>query len=368
MASKGVRIKIAKDKKTLTVWAHPIVSGQSDKLTKSTWKNYCTSCKSHGNLDLLTSKSSKSPYYGGALRCKRCGKVFCAVTGWTEDRKLKLIPATRTANEATRIALSEVETNECTITKAQALTKAKKKLKTTDSFKATLEIPILPNIRTGDRLEIKIKGFGTKTKFIDSIKENIDKQTYTISLISGTTNYGNRYSGKYIIFSQDGKVLAQSSKNPLKAKCSKVNTNTGIKANSMIAKKIMLKGQKLGSIDKCYKWLKVTSGGGTGGWKYLSYANHTVSSEEADKWGDKSAEACWKRKKANCCDFSWLFTMLTRGAGKPAGIMKGTYTGLDGVKRGHMWNYYKSKYYDCSSIQLTTIDLKKQEQVKKDGK
>ena len=387
MAKSGVRIKISKDKKTITTWTYPLVSGQNNNLTKMTWKNYCTSCKTNATLELYTTSGGKSRYFGGAIRCKRCGKIFCGVTGWTENRTLKLIPATRNPNEVSRVALSEVESAQCTLSRASALTKAKQGLKTGSTYKGSLEIPILPNLNVDEKIQVSLPGFSSKTSVIDQIKENIDKQTYTLSLTSGATNYGSNYSGKYIM-TKNGKLVASSGKNPLQAKCSKVNLNTGIKAESEIAKRIMLKGRALGSIDKIYKWLKVTAAGGQGGWKYLKYENHAIKSSTADTtttttststssdnaeakkaemWDDKSAAACWKVKKANCCDFAWIFFMMTRGAGTPAGIKKGTYTNLSGNKQGHMWNYYKSKNYDCSSVQTVTIDLKKVETVTKDS-
>lgn len=370
MARAGVRAKISSDKKTITTWTRPLVSGQSDKLTKMSWKNYCISCKTNGTLELYSSPNRRSPYYDGAIQCSRCGRLYCGVTGWTEERTIKLIPATRTANEVSRVALSEVESDQCTLSRASALTKAQKKLKTTGTYKGTLEIPVLPNIRTGDRLQVQLPEFTTKTSFIDSIKEDIDKQTYKINLIKGTTNYGSNYSGQYIITKKNGDVVAASSKNPLKAKCTTVNTNTGIKANTETAKRIMLKGRALGKIDKIYKWLKVGSGGGTGGWKYLKYGNHNGSDstkeaeKKAEEWDDKAATTCWKMKKANCCDFAWIFFMMCRGAGINVGIKKGKYTTLSGQSSGHMWNYFKSKNYDCSNVLGSTIDLKKVEKVK----
>ena len=140
--------------------------------------------------------------------------------------------------------------------------------------------------------------------------------------------------------------------------------NIGLKDNSAIAKRIRLKGQKLGTVKKCYKWLRVKSAGGTGGWKYKSYGNHIVKTEKYNVFGEKSAKKCWEKKRANCCDFAWLFAMLCKGAGKNVGIRKAKYTTLKGVKKGHMWNYYGSKTYDCSNNAIIMIDLKKVEKVK----
>ena len=158
-------------------------------------------------------------------------------------------------------------------------------------------------------------------------------------------------------------ILGSSKSNPLNAKCSNVNLKIGLKADSKIAQKILHKGQELGTIKKCYKWLRIKSAGGTGGWKYKKYTDHIVKSEKYNKFGEQSAKKCWDSKTANCCDFSWLFAMLTKGAtGKPAGIRKGTYT-LNGKTNGHMWNYSGTKTYDCSSNVKKSIEMKKVEQV-----
>ena len=136
-----------------------------------------------------------------------------------------------------------------------------------------------------------------------------------------------------------------------------------MKDKSSIAKKIRLKGQELGTVAKCYKWLRVKSAGGTGGWKYKSYGNHIVKSEKYNTFGEKSAAKCWSKKTANCCDFSWIFSMLCKGAGKSVGIRKATYTTLNGETKGHMWNYKGSKTYDCSTTMSISPEMKKIEKV-----
>ena len=136
-----------------------------------------------------------------------------------------------------------------------------------------------------------------------------------------------------------------------------------MKDKSAIAKKIRLKGQQLGTVEKCYKWLRVKSAGGTGGWKYKAYGNHIVSSEKYNSFGPKSAEKCWNTKTANCCDFAWIFSMLCKGAGKTVSIRKAKYTTLGGASKGHMWNYKGSKTYDCSNNAKMSIDLKRIEKV-----
>lgn len=364
MVKAGVKTTMAKDKHTITIWAYPTKKGYTNKLTKKTFKNKCPVCGKTKTLSL-----NKTYNTNGVLKCT-CGAVYCGVSGYQLNNKKKaakkLIPATVTPNSVTKVASSHTQSQVCGLSKATSLTKAKQQLQTSSDYKGTLKIPILPGINLGDLVQIdfsEVPEMKGKTLFIDSIKEDIDNQTYTLELIEGTSHYDNPYSGEYIIFNKNGKLVKSSSKNPYQAKCSKVNPNIGLKDNSTIAKKIRLKGQQLGTVAKCYKWLRITSAGGTGGWKYKSYGNHIVSKEKYNQFGEKSAEKCWKSKTANCCDFSWIFAMLCKGAGKTVGIRKAEYTTLGGVKKGHMWNYKGSKTYDCSNNSKISIDLKKVEKV-----
>ena len=365
MVKAGVKSTIAKDKQTITVWTYPTQKGYTNKLTKKTFKNKCPVCGKTKTLSL-----NKTYNTNGVIKCT-CGAVYCGVSGYQVNNKKKtakkLIPATVTSNSVTKVASSQTQSQICGLKKASALAKAKSQLKTGSTYKGTLKIPILPNIKLGDLVQLNFDEFPElkgKSLYIDNIKEDIDNQTYTLELIEGTSHYDNPYNGQYLIYNKNGKLVKSSSKNPYKAKCSSVNVNIGLKDNSEIAKKIRLKGQKLGTVEKCYKWLRVKSAGGTGGWKYKSYQNHIVSKEKYTDFGPKSAEKCWKDKVANCCDFAWIFSMLCKGAGKTVGIRKGTYTELSGAKKGHMWNYQGSKNYDCSGNALITVDLKKVEKVK----
>ena len=359
MVLKGVKAIFAKDKSTVTTFAYPSKAGYTYKLTKKTWKNKCPFCG--GKLKFNPKNTAE-----GELTCKKCDADFCCVSGKDKAVKIrkKLTPATVKPNSTTKVASSQTQSQKCSLSKAQALTKAKSLLDTKSSFKSTMKIPIIKNIDCGDICEVNLKGFGKKTLYIDSIKEDIDNQTYTLELIEGKNHLNSKYDGEYITTNKKGAIIASSSKNPLQAKCSKVNVNIGLKDNSAISKKIKLKGQELGSVAKIYKYLRVNNGGGTGGFKYKKYMNHIVKSESEDKFGAKSAEKCWNSKTANCCDFAWIMAKMGEGAGKKIGIKKGTYKKLNGTTGGHMWNYYGTKNYDCSSATDTTIDFKKVEKVK----
>ena len=361
MVLKGVRAIFAKDNSTVTTWAYPSKSGFEYKLTKKTWKNKCPFCG--GTLKFNPKKTAE-----GELTCSKCDADFCCVSGQDKAVKVrkKLTPSTVTPNSATKVAESQTQSQICSLSKAEALTKAKSMLETQSTYKGTLKIPILKNINLGDLININLAGFEETRKknlYIDSIKEDIDNQTYTIELLEGKNHLDEKYDGNYILY-KNNSVIATNNTNPLQAKCENVNINIGLKDSSIIGKKIKLKGQKLGTVAKIYKWLKISKGGGTGGWKYKKYGNHYQKNEDYQKFGEKSAKYCWEHKTANCCDFAWLMSKMGEGAGKKIGIRKGTYTKLDGTGGGHMWNYYGTKTYDCSSAAKNNIDMKKIEQVK----
>lgn len=371
MVKNGVKAVYSDDKATVTVWTYPSKNGFEYKLTKKTWKNECPLCtkisnfKKKGKLKFNPKNTDE-----GELTCEQCGADFCGVSGQDKNNKVrgKLVPATVKPNNATKVAESQTKSQSCSLTKAEALTKAKQKLETKSTYKGQLKIPIIKDINLGDLVNINLEEFPqTKGKnlYIDSIKEDIDSQTYTIDLIEGKNHLDAKYDGSYTFKNKKGQIITnKNNDNPLQAKCSRVNINIGLKDNSSISKKIKLKGQKLGTVDKIYKWLRVKQGGGTGGWKYKKYGNHIVSSEDENKFGSKSAEKCWNKKTANCCDFAWIMAKLGEGAGKKIGVKKGTYTAPNGQQLGHMWNYCGSKYYDCSDATNMTIDWKKVEKVK----
>ena len=370
---KGQKATYSQDRKTITTVAYPKKPGYAYKLQEKTWKNYCPLCKKEGTLVFnpkkapeaeLTCGDGKAPWSDG------CDADFCCVSGLdTHSGKPwgKLTPATAKPNKTTKVAGSKTQKQKCELSKAKARTKAKSLLDTKSSYKGTLKVPVMKGINLGDLVNINLNEFPeikNKNLYIDSIKEDIDSQTYTIELLEGKNHLNTKYEGDYIFMNKKGAIIGASSKNPRNAKCKNVNINIGLKDRSPISKKIKLKGQELGTVAKIYKWLKVKTAGGTGGWKYKKYGNHRVTSEKEDKFGAKSAEKCWNSKTANCTDFAWIMAKMGEGAGKQIGVRKGTYTSSTGAKKGHMWNYYKSKYYDCSSSAKTTIDFKKVEKVK----
>ena len=362
MVLKGVKAVFSSDKTTVTTTAYPSKSGYAYKLTKKTWKNRCPFC---GGKLRFNPKNTPE----GELTCSKCDADYCCVSGKDKAVKVrkKLTPATVKPNSVTKVAESQTQSQSCSLTKAEALTKAKSMLDTKSTYRGSLTIPIMKNIKLGDLVNINLSEFpNTKNKslYIDGIKEDIDSQTYTIDLIEGKNHLSKKYDGSYMFKNKKGQIIGGKGDNPLNAKCSTVNINIGLKDSSAISKKIKLKGQKLGSVQKIYKWLKVSNGGGTGGWKYKKYNNHIDKSENENKFGAKSAEKCWNKKTANCCDFAWIMAKMGEGAGKKIGVKKGTYTSTSGKQQGHMWNYCGSKYYDCSNAEARTPDWKKVEKVK----
>ena len=363
MVKSGVKATFSSDNSTVTTWAYPSKAGYDYKLVKKTWKNVCPFCK--GKLKFNPKKTEE-----GELTCSKCDADFCCVSGQDKATKVrkKLTPATVTPNTATKVAESQTQSQICSLSKAEALTKAKSMLDTKSIYKGSLKIPVMKNINLGDLVNIDLAEFSHRkgeSLYIDSIKEDIDNQTYTIDLLQGEKHLTSKtYSGNYLFKNQSGSIIATNNNNPLNAKCENVNVNIGLKDSSSIGKKIKLKGQKLGTVDKIYKWLRVTNGGGVGGWKYKKWGDHYYKTEDKRKFGSKSAEYCWNHKFANCCDFAWLMAKLGEGAGKKIGIRRGYYDRQDGTRGGHMWNYYGTKYYDCSSATNKTIDWKKVEKVK----
>ena len=370
MVKAGVKAVFSDDGKTVTTWSYPSASrtGMPYKLVQKTWKNECPLCttvshyKTPGKFKFNSKHTDE-----GELTCKQCNADFCSASGKDKNKKCrgKLTPATTTANSATQVADSQTKAQTCELTKAEALTKAKQLIKTGKDYKATLKIPIIKGIVIDTMCKVNFGGFPeTKKKklHISEIKEDIDNQTYDLTLEEGNPEWTKEYEGSYIFKDKNGNIIGGTD-NPLKAKCQTVNTNIGLKDNSVIGTKIKLTGQQLGTVEKIYKWLRVKAGGGVGGWKYKKYENHKVKSEAVDKFGPKSAEECWKNKIANCVDFSWIMAKMGEGAGKKIGIKKGTYTSTSGKQQGHMWNYCGAKYYDCSSATDKTPDWKKVEKV-----
>lgn len=371
----GVKAVYSNDYSTITTYAYPKKAGYSYKLTQKTWKNKCPTCGREGTLQFVIGHGcgpegtlvcgNVEGYFGIGPNKKGCDADFCAVSGkdTLPGSSRKLTPATVTPNSVTTVAESQTQTQYCSLSKAEALTKAQKGLSASSKYKGTLKIPALPNLNLGDLLTIRLDGFEKNSHFVDSITEDIDNETYTIDLLHGRWHFGNKYDGSYVLKNKDGAII-NASGNILNAECSTVNVNIGLKDNSTIAKKIRLKGQSLGTVDNIYKWLRVTEGGGTGGWSYLKYGDHRVASENRDMFGPLSATQCWDSKTANCADFSWIMAMMGNGAGKEIGIKRGTYDAGDGSRMGHMWNYSGTKYYDCSSKTKHTIDWQTVEDVK----
>ena len=383
---KGQKAIYSKDKKTITTVAYPKKPGYAYKPQKKTWKNYCPLCKKEGTLTFnpkkapeaeLTCGNGHPPHYGGG-----CDADYCCVSGLdTHAGKAwgKLKPATEqpTTKTKTKVASSKTQTQKCNLSKAEAKKKAKSILHTGTSFKGKLEVPGDLNITVNDLLSLDFKDWDkfdrtkNKTLFVDTCSLDIDNNLLSLDLLEGTQTLGNEYDGDYIITNQNGKIVAtnRSKKNPFKGKPTSINPSIGgIKEQNGVIKKIMLKGQELGTVSKIYKYLKVKEAGGTAGFKYKYYIGHKVESEKEEEFGAKSAEKCWSKKIYNCVDASWLFYIMCKGAGKNVDIIKAEYEGLDGVKRSHMYNKNKGKTYDVSQNLKQEVDGTKIVTVKKNSK
>ena len=383
---KGQKAIYSKDKKTITTVAYPKKPGYAYKPQKKTWKNYCPLCKKEGTLTFnpkkapeaeLTCGNGHPPHYGGG-----CDADYCCVSGLdTHAGKAwgKLKPATEqpTTKTKTKVASSKTQSQKCNLSKAEAKKKAKSILNTGTSFKGKLEVPGDLNITVNDLLSLDFKDWDkfdrtkNKTLFVDTCSLDIHNNLLSLDVLEGTQTLGNEYDGDYIITNQNGKIVAtnRSKKNPFKGKPTSINPSIGgIKEQNGVIKKIMLKGQELGTVSKIYKYLKVKEAGGTAGFRYKYYIGHKVSSEKENELGKQSAEKCWSKKIYNCVDASWLFYLMCKGAGKNVDIIKAEYEGLDGVKRSHMYNRYKGKTYDVSQNLKQEVDGTKIVTVKKNSK
>ena len=371
MVLKGVK-QVSKDDNTITVKTYPSKKGEPYKLTKHTWKNYCPLCKSKGTLTFNPKKTEE-----GEITCGKCDADFCGSTGLDKAKKVrgKLKPATVTGSG--NIASTETQSQKCNLTRAESKKKAESLINTGTVYAGKLEIPAYLKVKVDDLLSLNFKGFDDGQRFkdinnkklnVESASLDIDSQTLSLDLTRGSNVLGEPYEGDYIITNKKGAIVAtnRNKNNPLKGKPTSINPKIGgFNEQSTAIKKIMLKGKELGTVAKIYKYLKVKSAGGTGGFKYKYYIGHKVKSEKETEFGKKSAEKCWTSKTYNCVDASWLFYIMCKGANKKVDIIKAEYTGLDGEKRYHMYNKYKGKTYDVSQNMRTEVDGSKIVVVKK---
>ena len=374
MVLKGVK-QVSKDDNTITVKTYPSKSGYEYKLTKHTWKNYCPLCKKKGTLT-FNPKGTKE----GEITCDKskggCDADYCGTSGKDKAKKVraKLTPASVTGKN---VAKTETQSQKCNLSKAESKKKAQSLINTGTTYAGKLEIPANMNVKVDDLLSLNFKGYADgqrfkdinkKTLTVESASLDVDSQKLSLSLKKGSQMLGEPYDGDYIITNKKGAIVAtnRNKSNPLKGKPSSINPKIGgFNEQSTIIKKIMLKGKELGTVNKIYKYLKVKSAGGTGGFKYKYYIGHKVKSEKETELGKKSAEKCWTSKVYNCVDASWLFYLMCKGAGYKVDIIKAEYTGLDGEKRAHMYNRYKGKTYDVSQNMKTEVDGSKIVVVKK---
>lgn len=366
---KGVKL-VAKDDNTITVKTYPSKNGYDYKLTKHTWQNYCPLCKSKGTL---TFNPKKTPE--GEITCSKCDADYCGTSGKDKAKKVrgKLKPASVTGKN---VAQTETQGQRCNLSKAESKTKAQSLLNTGTDYAGKLEIPADLKVTVDDILTLNFKGYSDGQLFkdinnkkltVESASLDIDSQKISLNLLKGSNILGEPYEGDYIITNKKGAIVAtnRNKKNPLKGKPSSINPNIGgYNEQSSTIKKIMLKGKELGTVSEIYKYLKVKSAGGTGGFKYKYYIGHKVNSENETELGKKSAEKCWNSKTYNCVDASWLFYIMCKGANKKVDIIKAEYTGLDGKKRYHMYNKYKGKTYDVSQNMRQEVDGSKIVKVK----
>lgn len=359
MVLKGVKGKVNKD--YIETWAYPSKSGYGYKLTHKVWKNYCPLCKASGKLKFNPKKVAE-----GEITCEACDADYCAVSGKDKATKVrgKLKPSTtsKSSSSNTKSASTSVQKQKCDLSKAEAKSKGNKLLSTTPSKTYNIDIPLISGLNVGDYININnVDGFSNGNYYINSIKEDLSNGVLSLSLLKGKFHYGMSYNSEYIVTNPNGSVVASSSKNPYKAKSSYVNKGIGVKANSSIEKKIMLKGKELGSIKKIYKYLL----SGVGKFKYKYYLGHYYKGKSENVVCTKSLKKCWSNKFFNCVDGAWIFMLMCKGAGVKMSIVKTQFTYLNGKKASHMYNKYikTGKYYDVTNTSNVTPSMKKIEKV-----
>lgn len=364
MVLKGVK-QVSKDSNTITVKTYPSKKGYEYKLSKHTWKNYCPLCKAKGTL---TFNPKGTPE--GEITCSACDADYCGTSGKDKAKKVraKLTPASVTSNGKVNVAQTETQSQKCNLTRAESKKKAQSLINTGTTYAGKLEIPAYLRVKVDDPLSLKFTDFVDKQRFKDvqdkrlkvsKVSLDVDNQKLSVDLTDESIILGEPYEGDYIITNKNGAIVAtnRNKRNPLKGKPSSINPKIGgFNEQSTTIKKIMLKGQELGTVNNIYKYLKVKSAGGTGGFQYRYYIGHKVSSEKETEFGKKSAEKCWTNKYYNCVDASWLFYIMAKGAKKNVDIIKAEYVGLDGEKRAHMYNRYKGRTYDVSQNMRTEVD------------
>ena len=257
--------QVSKDNNTITVKTYPSKKGFEYKLSKHTWKNYCPLCKSKGTL---TFNPKKTPE--GEITCKKCDADYCGTSGQDKAKKVrgKLKPATVTGSKTT--AATETQSQKCNLSKAESKTKAKSLINTGTEYAGKLEIPAYLQVKVDDLLSLNFKGYddgqrfkdiNNKTLTVESASLDIDSQTLSIDLKKGSSVLGDPYEGDYIITNKKGAIVAtnRNKNNPLKGKPSSIHPKIGGFNEQS--------GKELGTVSKIYKYLKVTSAGGTGGFK-----------------------------------------------------------------------------------------------------
>ena len=361
MVLKGVKGKVTKQ--YVEAWAYPSKAGLPYRLNHKVFKNYCPLCKRSGTL-----KWNPKHVPEGEITCGACDADYCAVSGKDKAYKVrgKLKPATiaSSSSSTTKASLISSQTKQCELSKAEAKTKAKSLLDTASSKSYNIKIPLISGISPGDYINVNgVEGFTSGNYFIDTIKEDLNNGELDLTLLKGRFHYPQKYEGEYVVVNKNGSIGAKSSSNPFQAKASVVNSKIGITGKSTIEKKIMLKGKKLGTIKKIYKWLMA---GSTGKFRYKYYGGHYYKAENGST-PVKSLTKCWKNRFFNCVDGATIFKLMCMGAGiKTINIVQVKYKSFEGKSTAHVFckNTKTGKYYDVTNIGNISPNMKKVEQIK----
>jgi len=329
-------VKWTTTKESITITCYPQKKSAPYRLHTKSWKNYCPACRRSGTLDgvgqgTLPNGRKKWGTEGG-VNCRRCDADFCGVTG--KDTGIGKKHTLKPAASISRVNASQasIAAAKCELTQAEALSQTEGILKqnNTSKYKGTLTGPMLPRFKPEQYCQLEFDKFKDNRKnvfWVDTVKVDINNQTMAAELLESMPQPESEYK-----MDSTSNVTTTAS-------------SIGIKADTAIERTIMLKGKELGSVDKIYKWLRVR---GVGNWSYLFYFNHWKNKGSALVKDTKAMETCWKNRKANCTDFSWIFYTMCQGIGEKVRIIHGTAK-FGSSSYGHLWNTYNGKIYDCSS-------------------
>lgn len=282
----------------------------------------------------------KGKWFGveGGIKCKRCDSDFCGVSG-----KDTLPGSNRTLTSASKQSSTATTSNQSTANKKEIIAKGKLDFKEDSKPKETFKLTIPANklIEPCSYALINI-GEGilpNSPYFIETVDYKDEEDLMDLSIKNYVPFPSEEYTPPNEKASGDGSGEVKVSG----------------KARGETEKWLINKGAELRTANKIFAFIRKN---GSHGMKYPSiYYNH-IKGGDTFKFHEASAKYCLKVKKANCCDFSWLFWAMCKGAGIKCLVCHGQAT-FGSKTYGHLWNEVNGKRYDCSSTNGKNYKLNK---------